>query len=402
MMRKRHVLTLAAATLILGCACMIIDLFGATKFRMTGRIESRGKGDAITLLLYEKPVDKTYYIIRGEDVCGTVEILSVVYDRNGQYKFRAAARYTLTNQMYAIHIRAGADIALVDMDGRNKREYTDQSSGREPDYRRRLVVPKDGREMMLVPEGKFVFGSNTGDRDESPEQILYLDNFYIDKYEVSNDDFLAYIRAMNVKPPASWEGGMFRDGCGSQPVLVTYYEAETYARWSGKRLPTEEEWEKAARGQGRIPGMDNAVTFSYPWGTAFDPERANCADLWIDDKTGAHLKLRYSVTVKGLMPVTSFDPEGASPYGVINMSGNAREWTASWYLPYKGGSTRQGTQYKKYGKQYKVVRGGAWYSSRYELRVSNRETGGAPSLRSDNMAGFRCAKSADPTDQVRE
>jgi len=80
------------------------------------------------------------------------------------------------------------------------------------------------------------------------------------------------------------------------------------------------------------------------------------------------------------------------------MAGNAREWTSSWYQPYKGSGTRQGSQYRKYGKQYKVVRGGAWYSSRYELRVSNRETGGAPNLHTDNTAGFRCVKNADIID----
>lgn len=388
----------STAAALLACACLFVDLFGRMEFKMAGRIESLGKNNAVTILFNEKPAEKSYYIVRGDEVCGTIEVLSVVFDRGGRYKYRAIARYTLTNAMYSPYIRAGADIALLAMGREQSREYADESTGREPGYRKGVTLPRDGREMLLVPEGKFVFGSVAGDRDESPEQIVYLDNYYIDKYEVSNEDFLKYIRAVNVRPPASWEGASYPEGSGSLPVLVTYYEAEAYARWAGKRLPTEEEWEKAARGQGKASSEENAKNFTYPWGSSFDPEKANCADFWASEKTGAHLKMRYNSAERGLMPVVSFDPEGASPYGAVNMAGNAREWTSSWYMPYKGSGTRQGSQYRKYGKQYKVVRGGAWYSSRYELRASNRETGGAPNLHADNTAGFRCVKDADNLD----
>ncbi|HOD15645.1 MAG TPA: SUMF1/EgtB/PvdO family nonheme iron enzyme [Spirochaetota bacterium] len=395
MKHSKMIIQLSAAVL-LACASQFFDLFGATELRIAGRIESLGKNNAITILFNEKPAEKSYYIVRSEDVCGTVEVLSVVYDRGGRYKYRVVARYKLTNAMYAPQIRAGADIALLAMTG-EIREYPDETRGEEPAYRKSITTAKDGREMLLVPEGKFVFGSNAGDRDESPEQVLFLDNYYIDRYEVSNEDFMRYVRAVNVKPPASWEGASYPEGSGGLPVLVTYYEAEAYARWAGKRLPTEEEWEKAARGQGRASGAE-AGNRTYPWGSSFDPEKANCADFWAAEKTGAHLKMRFNTADRGLMPVISFDPEGASPCGAANMAGNAREWTSSWYQPYKGSGTRQGSQYRKYGKQYKVVRGGAWYSSRYELRVSNRETGGAPNLHTDNTAGFRCVKNADIID----
>jgi formylglycine-generating enzyme required for sulfatase activity len=386
-------------TLLLMCAGQLPGLFGANEFRIAGRIESVGKNNSITILFNEKPAEKSYYIVRGEDVYGSVEVLSVVYDRDGRYRYRTVARYTLANSMYADHIRAGADIALVVMKGEPVKEYTDETSGQEPAYRKSITLPGDGREMVLVPEGKFMFGSNAGDRDESPEQTVFLDDYYIDRREVSNEDYLKYVRAMNVKPPASWEGASYPEGSGNLPVLVTYYEAEAYARWAGKRLPTEEEWEKAARGPGQVPGAADGKNFSYPWGTKFDPEKANCADFWADEKTGAHLKIRFGVAARGLMPVDSFDPDGASPYGAVNMAGNAREWTSSWYMPYKGSGTRQGSQHKKYGKQYKVMRGGAWYSNRLELRVSNRETGGAPNLHADNTGGFRCVKNVGPLDR---
>ena len=398
MISRRLGIKLGAA-LVLLCAGQVPGMSVDTEFRMVGRIESVGKNNSITILFNEKPGEKAYYIVRGEDVCGSIEVLSVVYDRDGRYRYRTIARYTLTNGMYAPQIRAGADIALVLAKEQPAGEPSGGIRGKELSYRKSVTSGPDGREMVLVPEGKFVFGSNTGDRDESPEQTVLLDAYYIDRKEVSNEDYLKYIRAANVKPPAAWEGATYPEGAGSLPVLVTYYEAEGYARWAGKRLPTEEEWEKAARGPGKMSGADNAVNLAYPWGKKFDPEKANCADFWADAKTGAHLKIRFNAAVRGPMPVDAFDPDGVSPYGAVNMAGNAREWTSSWYMPYKGNGSKNGPEYKKYGKQYKVVRGGAWYSSRDELRVSNRETGGVPSLRADNTAGFRCARSAGPLDR---
>jgi formylglycine-generating enzyme required for sulfatase activity len=245
-----------------------------------------------------------------------------------------------------------------------------------------------------------VFGSGEGDRDESPEQTIFIDNYYIDKYEVSNEDFKKFIVASNSRPPASWEGENYSAGEKDLPVLVTYNEAAAYAKWAGKRLPAEEEWEKAARGNGRADAQSKTVNYSYPWGRVFKPEFANCAEFWADETTGAHIKMRYGTASRGLLPVASFDPEGASPFGAVNMAGNASEWTSSWYMPYKGNTSKQGKEYRRYGKQYKVVRGGSWYDPRYRIRTTSRDIGGTPSLHTGNLAGFRCIKEPDSTDVV--
>lgn len=371
---------------------------GAREFTIKGKIESIGKDGAITLLFKERPSEKTYYIVDGETVYGTVEIVSLVYDRTGELRHRAVARYTLTNRIYARQIRAGEDIALLAPKHKEESEILDLVPVKERAYRRSVVSPRDGRAMVLVPEGKFVFGSNEGDRDESPEQTAYLDDYYIDKYEVSNENYKAFVESSNARPPASWKGDTYPDGDKDLPVLVTYQEAAAYAQWASKRLPTEEEWEKAARGSGAADADNKGINLVYPWGRTFGPERANCAEFWADDKTGAHIKMRYGVATQGLLPVASFDPDGASPFGAVNMAGNAREWTSSWYLPYQGNGLKQGKEYKRYGTQYKVVRGGSWYDSRYRVRTTSRDIGGAPSLHAGNLAGFRCVKDPGSVD----
>lgn len=390
-------LALAAAA-----ACLLPGLSAVTEFDIMGRIESVAKENSIVILFSERPSETSYYMIQEKTVYGTIEIESLVFNRTGRYRYRAAARYTLTNRQFARQIRAGVDIALAASRKNGERDFTDVAPARERGYRRSINTGKDGRQMVLVPEGKFVFGSNSGDRDESPERTEYIDNYYIDVHEVTNRDYLRFVEAGNVKPPLSWEGGRYREGEESLPVMATYYEAEAYARWAGKRLPTEQEWEKAARGPGRAAGDGDARNYIYPWGRDFSPERANCVEFWADEKTGAHLKTRFGTATKGLMPVNAFDPEGASPCGALNMAGNAREWTSSWYMPYEGNRSRQGKEFKRYGKQFKVVRGGSWISRRYRLRASSREIGGMPNLYSDNLAGFRCVKDVEIIDLDKE
>jgi formylglycine-generating enzyme required for sulfatase activity len=164
--------------------------------------------------------------------------------------------------------------------------------------------------MVLVPAGEFTMGSpsddNWAENDEQPQRVMFLPTFYIDQLEVSNLEYKRFIDATGWRPPPSWQEGIYADGAEFVPVTdVTWWDASAYAHWAGKRLPTEAEWEKAARGtDGR----------RFPWGAEFDPVLAN------NDKT--------------LLPVGAKGSAGASPYGAVDMAGNVAEWTASVYAPY--------------------------------------------------------------------
>lgn len=125
---------------------------------------------------------------------------------------------------------------------------------------------------------------------------------------------------------------------------------------------------------------NRGLTEVYPWGSKFRAELSNGGPYWQKE-----LKKK---TVAGPMAVTAFSTKDRSPFGVVNMAGNVSEWTATWYKPYKGNFRMNG----EYGTQYRVIRGGAWYSKQREMRVSNRKFGGLPDLRSDNTAGIRCVK----------
>ena len=163
--------------------------------------------------------------------------------------------------------------------------------------------------MVLVPAGEFHMGSLDDDRfaegDEKPQRVVYLADFYIDKLEVTNIEYKRFLDATGYRPPEKWREGQYPVGADFYPIAeISWWEAMAYARWVGKRLPTEAEWEKAARG-------DDARRF--PWGDEFDPDLANI--------------------LKDYAPVASYFA-GESPYGAVNMAGNVAEWTATAYGAY--------------------------------------------------------------------
>lgn len=249
-----------------------------------------------------------------------------------------------------------------------------------------FVHPKDKKEMVLVPAGLFIHGQGTnGDSDDfnpafqnpGMDNLMDLPSFYIDKYEVTNLEYDRFLKATGAKPPKHWVNGEIPEGKVDHPIIsLTYREVESYANWVGKRIPTEFEWEKAARGSGvkMIKDKKEKLIFEltpipYPYGKKYDPKLCNCLDNGTNDTISV-----YELPTKG-----------ASVYGVLGMCGNAPEWTSSWYGPYESHFFESPVT----GKSLKVVRGGAFFESRKKCTVFARSYGGLPNLSEDRRAGFR-------------
>lgn len=203
--------------------------------------------------------------------------------------------------------------------------------------------------MVLIPAGEFIMGKDNESPDERPQRKVDLPAFYIDKYEVTNKDFAEVFPAHEYDPVlASW------------PVSgVSWKQATEYAAAIGKRLPTEEEWEKAARGE---KGNE------FPWGNVFRPEAANC-------EAGPNARPKQIGSYRDF----------PSPYGCLDMAGNVYEWTSSWYRAYPGNPDVS----VEYGQVYRVLRGGSYLSERYDVRCARRHFDVESKKRADY--GFRCA-----------
>jgi formylglycine-generating enzyme required for sulfatase activity len=228
-------------------------------------------------------------------------------------------------------------------------------------------------EMVLVPAGEFTRGTNHRFPDEGPEQKITLPAFLIDRYEVTNLQYKKFIDATGRHSPDHFRNRTYPPGKADHPVtFVSWDDAVAYCAWAGKRLPTDQEWEKAARGtDGR----------EYPWGNEFSTEDANMPLRWQELK-------QFGDTT----PVGAFE-KGVSPYGAYDMSGNVWEWTASWYEAYPGNTTPS----EAYGHRYKTLKGGSWYDcSIYKCGISapvyNRSFFAARTK--NDTFGFRCAKDA--------
>jgi formylglycine-generating enzyme required for sulfatase activity len=249
-----------------------------------------------------------------------------------------------------------------------------------------FISETDGKEMILIPAGEFIMGSDTGRDDEKPQRKAYLPDFYISRYQVTNAEFEAFVKATGQVTTAEKEGkgrallggkwgwvkgADWRHPCGpdssiagreKHPVVqVSWSDAVAYCQWAGKRLPTEAEWEKAARGTGGR---------TWPWGNEWVDGKCNTSEAGVDDTT----------------PVGRYSPASDSPYGVADMAGNVWEWTADWYRAYPGSTYKS----DDFGDKRRVVRGGSWSSDQVFARCACRSR-----VSLDNCSlglGFRVAE----------
>jgi len=224
--------------------------------------------------------------------------------------------------------------------------------------------------LIKIPAGPFIMGSNTRLADEGPQHERSLPSYYIDEHEVTNAQYKAFIDATGRRSPSHFRNRTFPNGKSDHPVsFVSWHDANAYCQWSNKRLPTEAEWEKAARGP---------KSTIFPWGNKFNVRLANTPVRW------AALRQTGDTT-----PVGAFKG-GASAYGLKDMSGNVWEWTASWYQAHPGNTTTS----ENFGKIYKVLKGGSWWDCTfYQCGISapafNRSFFN-PRVKNSSF-GFRCA-----------
>ena len=249
-------------------------------------------------------------------------------------------------------------------------------------------TPRAPEGMVRVPAGEFVMGNDEGAQHEKPKHKVFLDSYYIDLHEVTNAEYHAFWIAdggeNSAHTPVSYGD---RLGVENWPKIaktkpdypvvgVSWHDAVAYAKWADKRLPTEAEWEKAAR------GTDSRL---WPWGNAFSLRIRGTnvhANVW-GSNDGYH---------DGLAPVGTY-PTGASSYGVLDMAGNVWEWVADWYSEsyYHWGPSRNPKGPERGGRQ--VVRGGSWANGAQLTQCSNR-MGHYPAV-GTSFIGFRLAKDAE-------
>ncbi len=249
-----------------------------------------------------------------------------------------------------------------------------------------LLNPAQANDMVLIPAGHFQMGSADGEEDERPAHTVYLDAFYMDRHLVTNADYARFLNVFgnrkeggkkwldNAGPLSSWlckiqqKGGRFipKRGYENHPVVkVSWYGARAYAQWAGKRLPTEAEWEKAARGT--LEGQ------TYVYGDTIPAQAANVGGF------------------RATTPVGFYSPNG---FGLYDMVASVWQWCSDWYdKEYYARSPSENPKGPESGS-LKVLRGGSWFHKE-NWRVANRNADDPLSIYFCFVTGFRCAKDAD-------
>lgn len=227
-------------------------------------------------------------------------------------------------------------------------------------------------DMVLIPAGPFTMGQDGSKPKNGPAHEVDLPAYEIDRFEVTNDEFAEFVSQTGYTTYAeensskNWQDAA--EGKGNHPVVyVTWDDAVAYCEWAGKRLPTEAEWEKAARGEdGRV----------FPWGDGFVAENGNF----------------YEGGIRGTTAVGSFG-SGASPYGVEDVAGNVREWTADFFVAFPGQAADADPFF---GEENRVNRGGGWFDGEDgELVTTYNRNAGPPGTSANDDIGFRCARDAE-------
>lgn len=315
---------------------------------------------------------------------GTIHVLSLGENRMRDMRGKIAYDETQINQK----LRAAGQDLFVQAEHELRLTHTNTYSVAEAEA---LLGAEEWREletMIAIPAGQFIMGTDyrRADVQDGPQRTVSLPAFQIDKYPVTNAQYARFVAATGHRPPLHWKDGRIPVGLEKHPVtMVSWFDAKKYAEWAGKRLPTEAEWERAARGNdGR----------RWPWGNSMDPQRLNTY---------------YQV---GSTTVVGSYPSGASPEGVMDMAGNVSQWVADDFLPYPNTEapeemfqakiaqipespaerSKQVVDFVPTEERYKVMRGGSWKSDPFSTAAYHRNFSW-PHFASD-FFGFRCAKSA--------
>lgn len=312
---------------------------------------------------------------------GSVHVVQLGANRVSD--MRSKATYDLKEESSRVRA-AGEDVTLHKINEDNK----DVVAGYTQDQIETLIPQVEWTELdqtVSIPAGEFQMGTDLerADAQNHPQHSVRLGAFEIDKYPVTNAQYAKFVAATGHRPPLHWKDGKIPLHELKHPVtLVSWFDAAAYAKWANKRLPTEAEWEKAARG---------SDARRWPWGNTMEPTRLNTY-----------------YNVGSTTDVTRY-PEGASPYGVMDMAGNVNEWTADDFKPYDGSKApedlfqgkvaRAASEQDKalkvvdlmpVGGRYKVLRGGSWKGDPFSTATFHRNYAW-PNYASD-FFGFRCVR----------
>lgn len=261
-----------------------------------------------------------------------------------------------------VSLKEGKNFPLIPINTSQREDRGDlRLRGKESGYNNKIF-----ENMVYIPEGEFIMGTDERLRDEKPAHIVYIVGFYIDIFEITNEDYKKFVDHTGYTLPDHWKGGVIIEGKEKHPVTyVSWYDANNYCKWMGKRLPRETEWEKAAG------GIDGRV---YPWGSKWDMNKSNNPLKEVGDT----------------QPVGNYE-KGKSPYGLYDMSGNVWEWVNDNYYPHPGSDYIS----PEFGDKYKLLKGGSWWDcSAYGCGISAPIYNRAffePPVKSKSY-GFRCAK----------